>query len=98
MPSEYIEERNGGFYVPGTRISLDSVVYSFNEGRSPEAIQEDFPVLTRAQIYGAIAFYLDHQAEIDRLLEDTKREFEGRAIPLEEANPSLWARIQRARV
>ena len=29
MHSEYIEERNGGYYIAGTRISLDSVVYSF---------------------------------------------------------------------
>ena len=71
MHSEYIEERHGGYYLAGTRISLDSVVYSFNEGQSPEAIQEDFPSL--------------------------KREFEGTAVPLEQANPSLWAKIQRAK-
>ena len=97
MHSEYIEERNRGFYVAGTRISLDSVVYAFNEGQSPEAIQEDFPLLKRSQIYGAIAFYLDHQAEIDKYLEETEREFEGRAIPLEQANPALWEKIQRAK-
>jgi len=97
MQSEYIEERDGGYYVAGTRISLDSVVYSFNEGNSPEGIQEDFPLLTRAQIYGAIAFYLDHQAEIDKYLEDTKREFESCGIPMSEANPVLWEKIQRAR-
>jgi len=34
MVSEYIEQRNGGYYVAGTRISLDSVVYSFNGGPS----------------------------------------------------------------
>ncbi len=97
MHSEYIEQRHGGYYVAGTRISLDSVVYSFNEGQSPEAIQEDFPSLKRAQIYGAIAFYLDHQAEIDKYLVDTEREFEGNGIPMSEANPDLWERIQKAR-
>jgi uncharacterized protein (DUF433 family) len=97
MHSEYIEERNRGYYVAGTRISLDSVVYAFNEGQSPEAIQEDFPLLKRSQIYGAIAFYLDHQAEIDKYLKETEREFEGRAIPLEQANPALWEKIQRAK-
>lgn len=51
----------------------------------------------RAQIYGAIAFYLDHQSEIDKHLEETEREFEGNAIPLEQSNPNLWARIQKAR-
>ncbi len=97
MHTQYIEQRNGGYYLAGTRISLDSVVYSFNEGQSPEAIQEDFPLLKRAQIYGAIAFYLDHQAEIDKYLEEAEREFEGRAIPLELANPTLWTKIQRAK-
>ena len=97
MHTKYIDQRNGGYYVAGTRISLDSVVCSFNEGHSPEAILQDFPLLKRSQIYGAIAFYLDHQAEIDKYLEETEREFEGRAIPLEQSNPTLWARIQRAK-
>ena len=97
MQREYIEQRNGGYYVAGTRISLDSVVCSFNEGQSPEAIQEDFPLLKRSQIYGAIAFYLDHQTEIDKYLEETEREFEGIAIPLSEENPELWERLQRAK-
>jgi uncharacterized protein (DUF433 family) len=96
MHSEYIEQRNGGYYVAGTRISLDSVVYAFHEGLSPEAIQADFPLLRRSQIYGAITFYLDHQAEIDKYLEETEREFEGQAIPLKQTNPSLWEKIQRA--
>ena len=30
MHSEYIEQRHGGYYIAGTRISLDSVVYAFN--------------------------------------------------------------------
>ena len=38
MNGECIEQRNGGYYVHGTRISLDSVVYAFNQGDSPERI------------------------------------------------------------
>ena len=97
MNSDYVERRNGGYYVSGIRVSLDSIVYSFNEGHSPEAIREDFPALKLSQIYGAIAFYLDHKPEIDKYLEDTRREFEGNAIPLEQANPALWAKLQRAK-
>ena len=97
MHSEYIEQRNGGYYLAGTRISLDSVVYPFKEGQPPEAIGKDFPSLKRSQIYGAIAFYLDHQAEIDKHLEETEREFECRSIPLAEENPALWERLQRAK-
>ena len=49
----------------GTRISLDSIVYTFSEGCSTEAIREDFDGLTPTNVYGAISFYLDHQVEID---------------------------------
>ena len=89
--------RNGGFYVAGTRVSLDSVVYSFERGNSPEAIQREFPLLRLPQIYGAIAFYLDHQAVIRRYLEAKEQTIEESSIPLAEANPELWARLERAR-
>ena len=97
MHSDYIERRDGAYCLAGTRISLDSVVYSFNEGQSPETIQEDFPLLNRAQIYGAIAFYLDHKADIDAHLVCAEREFEQSAIPLREADPALWGKLERAR-
>jgi hypothetical protein len=31
MAKDYIEERNGGYYVAGSRVSLDSVIYAFYE-------------------------------------------------------------------
>ena len=34
--SEYIEQLNGGCYVADTRVCLDSIVYSFKGGNSPE--------------------------------------------------------------
>jgi uncharacterized protein (DUF433 family) len=65
---EHVEERDGVYYVARTRISLDSVVYAFREGCSPETIRGDFDGLTLAHVYGAIAFYLDHQTEVDAYL------------------------------
>lgn len=89
--SEYIEQRNGGYYLAGTRVSLDSVVYAFNCGETPAQILEDFAAIGRlARIYGAIAFYLEHKGAIDKYHEDEKREFEAevaRAFPLEQSNP-----------
>ena len=97
MTSEYIEERNGGYYVARTRVSLDSVVYSFERGNSPQAIQQEFPALRLPQIYGAIAFYLDHQSEIRQYLEKEERRIHESTVPLSEANPELWGRLERAR-
>jgi uncharacterized protein (DUF433 family) len=97
IQNEYIEQHDGGYYVAGTRVSLDSVVYSFNRGNSPEAIQTEYPLLKRAQIYGALAFYLDHQSEIDDYLAQGRREFESGSVPLREVDPGLWERLERAR-
>ncbi len=98
MQSDYIEQRNGGYYVAGLRISLDSIVYSFNQGHSPERILEQFPLLDKlANVYEAIAFYLDHKAEIDQFLVEAERQFEASGIPMAQANPVLWEKIQKAR-
>jgi len=72
MVNEHIEQREGVYYVTGTHISLDSIVHAFREGCSPETIREDFEALTLTHVYGAIAFYLDHQAEIDAYLMQRK--------------------------
>src|ERR1022692_3476997 len=98
MHSEYIEQRDGGYYVAGTRISLDSVVCAFNRGDSPERILARYPLLEKlARVYGAIAFYLDHQATIDAYLEEAKVESETQGVALAESNPALWSRLQEAR-
>ena len=97
MVSEHVEQREGVYYVPGTRISLDSIVYTFREGCSPETIREDFEGLTLAHVYGAIAFYLDHQADIDAYLLQRKEqwaEWERHGTP---ASPDLQGRLERAR-
>ena len=56
MTGEYIDERNRGYYVADSRISLDSVVYSFERGNSPKESRRS-TAAQAAQIYGAIAFY-----------------------------------------
>ncbi len=60
---------DGGWRVGNSRVSLDSVIHCYWEGLSPEAIVEELPSLTAEQVYGAIAWYLGHQAEVDRHLE-----------------------------
>jgi uncharacterized protein (DUF433 family) len=94
---EYIERRNGGFYVAGTRVSLDSIVYSFKTGDSPKTIRQNFSSLTLEQAYLAIAFYLAHEREVDANIREGEEEVE-RSVPhLRESRPELYARLERAR-
>ena len=77
MEKGYVEEHDGGYWVSGTRVSLDSVVLAFQQGRSAEVIvRECFPILTLEQVYGSIAYYLAHRAEIDSYLKQADAEFE----------------------
>jgi len=74
---DYIEQRDNGYWILGTRVSLDSVIYRFFEGLSPETIQADcFPTLTLDQVYGAISYYLTNRAEIDRYLQESDKDYE----------------------
>ena len=77
MEVAYVEARDEGYWVGGTRVSLDSVVLAFVQGLSPETIVgECFPTLTLEQVYGAIAYYLAHRTEIDSYLKKADAEFE----------------------
>jgi uncharacterized protein (DUF433 family) len=62
------EDTDGTIRLLGSRIPLDTVVYEFNQGATAEQIQDSFPSLSLRSIYGAIAFYLEHQAAIDAYL------------------------------
>lgn len=87
---EYVDQHDGVYWVAGTRVSLDSVVLSFLEGLSPETIvTECFPVLTLEQVYGAIAYYLAHRAEVDAYLKASQAEEEPFRLRLRETDPRV---------
>ena len=74
--SEYVELRNGGYYLAGTRIGLDVLVYDFRRGRSAEAIFEAYPSIgSLTKVYGAITFILEHPNEVEAYLKDQDRIF-----------------------
>jgi uncharacterized protein (DUF433 family) len=41
---DYVEQRDGAYYIAGTRIVLDSIVLAFKDGESPEKILQSFPM------------------------------------------------------
>jgi uncharacterized protein (DUF433 family) len=95
MDDPYIEMRNGGYYVRGHRVSLDSVVYDWLAGRTPEEICEDFPTLTLTEVYGAIAYYLGHREEIDQYLKEWEAKYEEQRAAAQAADPERYADLRR---
>src|SRR5436305_13303196 len=93
MSKEYVEQRDGGYWISGKRISLDSVVYEFRNGAAPESIMRSFPLLTLEEVYGAITFYLSHQTEVDAYLAGREAEFEEQRRHQREEDPEFFKRF-----
>ncbi len=97
MSQEYVETRDGGYYVTGSRVSLDSIVYAFLGGQTAEAIGQAFPVLTLEQVYGALTFYLAHREVVDEYLAAQRSDIEARRQAAREADPMFYQKVAAAR-
>ena len=97
MAKEYAGYRDGGYWIAGTRVSLDSVVYAFLEGLSPESNMESFDTLTLQEVYGALAFYLGHRDGIDTYLRQSDAEFDTLYRRARDAHPLLYQKLEKAR-
>ncbi|HEY1011069.1 MAG TPA: DUF433 domain-containing protein, partial [Herpetosiphonaceae bacterium] len=49
----------------GTRTPVRAIVETWRMGVAPEAIPQGMPHLTVAQVFDALSYYSDHQAEIN---------------------------------
>jgi uncharacterized protein (DUF433 family) len=97
VSQEYVETRGGGYYVAGSRVSLDSIVYAFLGGQTAEAIAQAFPVLTLEQVYGALTFYLAQRQTIDEYLAAQRNDIEERRQAARAADPMFYQKLAAAR-
>jgi uncharacterized protein (DUF433 family) len=100
MEKAYVEQRNSGYYLVNSRVSLEFVIFAFLDGLSAETIAtECFPTLTLEQVYGAITYYLANRSELASYLEqvavdDLTFQQKTRAVDLAFHNKLLQARQQ----
>jgi len=71
-----IQEADGTVRISGSRVTLDTIIGAFQKGATAEQIQDSFPSLSLAQIYGAIAYYLNHEADVETYLRERRAEAE----------------------
>ena len=95
--TDWVEYREQNYFIRGTRVSLDSIVYGHLNGDSPQAIRDSFPALSPEQIDGGIAFYRANQATIDLYLRRKREEFEAARRSQSHISPELRSRIEQAR-
>jgi uncharacterized protein (DUF433 family) len=61
-------DEHGVMRIGNSRVMLDAIVAGFEQGHSPETLQQQYPVLSLEEVYGAITYYLAHAGEVNAYL------------------------------
>lgn len=91
-PIPLATDADGVIRVAGTRVTLDTVIDSFQTGASPEEIAEDFPVLQLDDLYAVLTYYLRHRTEVDAYLKGRRARAEAIRRKIEARNPQAGLR------
>jgi uncharacterized protein (DUF433 family) len=76
---------NGVIRVGQSRVTLETLLHSWQQGSSPEEIVEAFPVLRLDDVYAVIAYVLRHEEDMKTYLQESKLE-QGQALE----NIKVW--------
>jgi uncharacterized protein (DUF433 family) len=69
---------SGRPHIDGTRVRVMDVVLAHRDGASPDEMRNRFASrsLTLAEVHSALAYYYDHQAEIDEAFAGDERAYQ----------------------
>jgi len=61
-------DEHGVMRIGYSRVMLVAIVAGFEQGHSPETLQQQYPALSLEEVYGAITYYLAHKDEVHTYL------------------------------
>ncbi len=86
LPPHVRTDARGVAWIDDTNVKVIEVVLAHvAHGWSPEEIHFQHPHLSLAQIHGALAYYYDHQTEMDQEIERQLRESDTLAAAVAES-------------
>ena len=89
----HIEIRDGMAYVAGTRMKVVTLVLEHLANHwEAEALRRQHPPLSLGQVHSALAYYYDHQVELDQIISAGLRA----GLPVEEIMKEVDQRQSRA--
>ena len=93
--TSFVREREGVLYVGETRVTVASLVAAWrNEGYTAEELRLGFPALSLAQVYGTIAYYLEHQAELDQIFAEDEAHYRRLRAQARAADPAFYEQLE----
>src|SRR4051794_29520070 len=88
--------------IGNSRVTLDTVIYEFDNGADPESIVHAYPTLDLADVYAVITYYLRHRQQVKDYLRERKveaaklrQEIEARQPDRDQLRAKLLARRGR---
>ncbi len=82
----------GGIRIGQTRVTLDSLLAAYQAGSTPEEIAVQYPILTLAEIYAAITYYLTNPQQVEDYLEKRRQMAQQRRTQIAEDNNLIGLR------
>lgn len=73
-PAPLTNNPDGVVCVGGTRVTLDTVIAIFKQGSTAEEIVHRYPSLRLGDVYASIAFYLNHQEDVEAYLKQRQQQ------------------------
>ena len=87
-------DSQGVLRIGSTRVTLDSVIYAFRRGATPETIVEKYPVLSLADVYLVTAWYLQHMEEAEVYLREQEAAAQAQQASVEQDFPTVGLRAR----
>lgn len=91
----FVESRENVVYVRGSRVPLGPLVWLWRDGGSAKTIREAYPALRLADVYGALTYSLDLQAEVDLPLAESLAHCAARRAAADPADPVRYAALRQ---
>lgn len=88
-PNSLRIDESGIVRVGNTRITLDLVVEQYENGMSPEDMVRAYDTLELADVYGAIAYYLRHQDEVNAYIKQREQDAATLQAEIENERPRI---------
>jgi uncharacterized protein (DUF433 family) len=73
QPLPLILDSDGVVRINGTRVTLDTIIYSFLDGATAEEIAQQYPSLSLSDIYSVIGYYLHQSAKVNKYLQQREK-------------------------
>ena len=86
------KDEDGVFRVGGTRVRLETVITTFQNGCTAEEILLKYPSLDLTDIYAVITYYLQHRETVEEYLSERRQFIAEAEREIEERFPSAGIR------